>query len=147
MQSVDMMALVAKKWDRDPVQVDVLGSTMTINDPQDVESGADALFEQPASVLVDETKITFQSARQERRERLMELSTLEPMLATGLINPIKYITEKLKAIGEQDVTEWLSPTIQGAASGGATAQIFGAAQGAAPGNGQPISGKEGENQQ
>lgn len=144
-QSVEMMSLIAKRWDRDPVQINMLGSTITINDITDPNSGAEYLFETPSSVQIDETKITFQSARDERRERLMELSAIEPLVAAGLVNPMKFAAEKVKAAtGEDPDDGWLNPILVGAASGGEAGMAAGAAVAGAPGQGQPIPANEGK---
>lgn len=103
-------------FDDDPMQVDVFGRTITLNDPNDERSSLANYFSLPSRVVIDEAALDAASAMAKSQRRLTELNALTPFVQSGVnplapISQIKFVTELLRAIGETEISEWI-PQVQ-----------------------------------
>jgi len=99
--------------DRAPTQVDIFGRNYIINNPAEPASMIDAVCEEPSVILIDEQTLRRTDATKQGAERLAALSQIEPYVGNG-IDPVWFIEEKLKAIGEKDPREAMGAGEQGA---------------------------------
>jgi len=99
------MLRIAEKYDRDPIWIDVLGTKMLINDPQDPSTWIDNYTKTYSDVYIAERSMEYSDVLKQTQERLMELSSVAPFLANDPVGMMKLKEEALKAIGE-DPKEW-----------------------------------------
>lgn len=99
---MEKVCYIAKLYDRDPIQVDIFGSNVLINDPARPESWVDQFMEEPSEILIDEASLEYQDQQTKQMNRLAQLNQIKDEVGMGIIDPIWYAKEKLRAIGEKD---------------------------------------------
>lgn len=103
---------IAAQYDRDPVELDVFGTNVLVNNPEVPESSIAEFLREPSFIEIDQDSLDYRDVKAERAERLALLNQIADAVQMGLVNPVWYATEKLKAIGETNEKEALNPQIQ-----------------------------------
>lgn len=100
---VQMVIDIAVQYDTCPVDIDVLGHTIKINDPENYQLGVDKAFEEPSQIKISSESLTSDEDRAKRSAKFQELAALAPV-AQGL-DQEWLLREYLKAYGMSDPTE------------------------------------------
>lgn len=131
-QAVKMFQRSVAKWlhlagmyDTDPVDVDVFGTNLRINDPSVPASSFAEYAKEPSKVVINSTDLESQDQERKRSLRIQRLASLFPLVQAGLINPVKFAEEAVRAIGEQEARDWLSVMPPMAAQGGQSGMVQG----------------------
>lgn len=98
-------ALKIAEYDAEPVAIDFYGSQVVLNNPDAPDSFmANIMLELggPPHPIINEESMSYRDVKQRRLERLAYLQTLGPLVEMGLINPVWWAEEILKAGGEKD---------------------------------------------
>jgi hypothetical protein len=103
-RTIDRVFKIASMVDRDPVAIDVFGTNYTINSPEDPDSFINIWLEEPSVIVIDAQSLRRQDGAMKAAQRLQQLDVLLPHVGAG-IDPVWFVQEKLKAIGEQDPRE------------------------------------------
>jgi hypothetical protein len=90
--------------DRAPLRLDVYGMNYTVNDVEDPDSMIERWLEEPSIVIIDAQSLRRADGQMKSAQRLAQLEQLAPHVGAG-IDPVWFVTEKLKAIGESDPRE------------------------------------------
>lgn len=106
-RSVETCLKIAKDYDKDPLLIDVFGTNIPLNVPEDPRSWLTNFLEEPSHVLISDQSLRARDQDAERQRRQQSLAMLAPLLQMGLISPQKYAEEMLKAAGEQDPNDWM----------------------------------------
>lgn len=102
-RSIEKVFYIASRVDRSPVPIDVFGTNYTVNG-DDPDSMIQAWLEEPSVVVIDAQSLRRQDGQMKTAQRLAQLNELAPHVGMG-IDPVWFVTEKLKAIGESDPRE------------------------------------------
>jgi hypothetical protein len=103
-RTIDRVFKIASLVDRDPIAIDVFGTNYLLNSPEDPDSYISQWLEEPSSIIIDAQSLRRQDGAMKSAQRLAQLEVLAPHVGAG-IDPLWFIKEKLKAIGEQDPRE------------------------------------------
>lgn len=104
---------LAKRFDRDPVMVDVFGYDILVNDPADPRIWLSEVLAEESDVKISEDSIDIEASEMRRAKRLAELRELrEAGLVGTTVDPVWYTEEMLRAIGEKDPKEAMVPGLQ-----------------------------------
>jgi len=98
-QIIERTLEIAKKFDRDPLIVEIEGKDFVMNDPENPQSWIEWYLQDEAVVFVDETSLDQKDGETEKLKKLAVLQQLQPDLAAGLVDAAAYITEKLNILG------------------------------------------------
>jgi hypothetical protein len=103
-RSIDKLFYIAAMVDRAPLRLDVYGMNYTVNDAEDPDSMIERWLEEPSIVIIDAQSLRRADGQMKSAQRLAQLEQLAPHVGAG-IDPVWFVTEKLKAIGESDPRE------------------------------------------
>lgn len=109
---IEKVLKVASKYDRDPVWIDVEGQNILINNPDEPASHISRFLVEHSRVEVDQDALEYSDHKTDRADRINILLQALPFVQLGAINPNKLAAEILKAMGEQELDEWLTPSQQ-----------------------------------
>lgn len=132
-RAIEKVFQVASMVDRSPLPIDVFGTNYTLNSDEDPDSMISVWLEEPSVVLINPQSLRRQDSAMKATERLAQLEVLAPHVGAG-IDPLWFVGEKLKAIGETDPREAMG----GADQAGQMETGLPPAGGEMPDNGQMI---------
>jgi hypothetical protein len=78
--------------------IDVMGINVEVNNG-DPRMALTEWFSEPSDVIVSTEEILKGDTERERQNKIARLNALLPELQAGIIDPVKYTEEKLKALG------------------------------------------------
>jgi len=105
---VERVLEAASLGDQDTVTIDVLGRSVTLNDPADGRSGIGPWLEEPSEVLIKPETLQAQDSLRDQAQRLGALQAVQELV--GKTVDVGWFTEqKLRAIGEVDLQPALAP--------------------------------------
>lgn len=119
-RNVQMATRFFAKFDRDPLEIELNGFQIPVNDPGRPGTSMANWCSKPARPIITPDALDASDKQQVKVDRLNDLATLEAYAQAGVISGEKYIEERLKAIGE-DPTEWLPAGMQQNANPGVAA--------------------------
>lgn len=91
--------------DTHPVMLDIFGTNVTFNDPNEPQSMMSVWLEEPSSVLIDLEAQTVQDDAMQRAQRKEDLQMVAPLVGM-FVDPQTYTDEALKAMGEKNLEKW-----------------------------------------
>jgi hypothetical protein len=95
---VDAWSSVVLLGDDCPALIDVMGINVEVNNG-DPRMALTEWFSEPSDVIVSTEEILKGDTERERQNKIARLNALLPELQAGIIDPVKYTEEKLKALG------------------------------------------------
>lgn len=95
-RNVEVFCQVARLGDTDPISLDVMGSSVLFNDPQNPQMAISEWLKDDSDIVVSEEALTKGDAAQERLEKIQRISIFD---ADPLVDPVWRTEEKLKAAG------------------------------------------------
>lgn len=100
---VERAAMVGALVDRDPVEIDLHGVNVLLNDPADPRLRLDQVFAEPSQVLLSPQSLEAQDTLRDQQMELSRLSALQPLVGQPGGIPLAWFAEKmLRAVGEED---------------------------------------------
>lgn len=115
--SVEKFVLLAKQYDRDPLDVDVFDNNVLANNPDEPGTWLSSVFHEKAGIVIDTQALEEKDVYQERMEKQSTLSALWPLVQSGVISVQKFAEEALKNAGYQEVQDWMGAMSQMSAQG------------------------------
>lgn len=106
-RAVEKVFWIGAKFDRDPVDIDVFGFNITINDPQDPRSSLENFLQEKSKVLVDADDLTYQDSRVKMAQRTQTLMSYTPLVQAGQM-PMQWWAQELVKAGGDDPSEALA---------------------------------------
>jgi len=105
---VEAAMMVAEVVDRDPVEVDLFGHNIVLNDPQDPRLRLDEVLREPSMILINPQSLEGSDTNRKTMEALSKLQPLQPFVGVPGGIPLRWFLEQtLKALGYEDVDEVL----------------------------------------
>lgn len=92
--------------DRHPVDLDIFGTNVTFNDPNNDMTSIDKfLGEDPGNIVIDLESTTAQDDEAKNQARIQGLSAVSALVGIT-IDPMVFTDEMLEAMGEKDLERW-----------------------------------------
>lgn len=104
---IEMTMLVGGMYDRAPLPIDVFGHNVLINDPEDPAMSFESMMSEKSRAVVTSDALTADDDRSKRDSRKGDLSWLYEVTSGAIASSPKFMEEALRAISEQDASEWL----------------------------------------
>lgn len=105
-RAVEKVMYIAERFDRDPVDIDVFGYNIKLNDPQDERSALANFLQEKSKIIVDADDLTYQDTRLKMAQRTATLQGYAPLVQAGVMPLMIWATELVKAGGD-DPSEML----------------------------------------
>jgi hypothetical protein len=96
---VEKVEKVAAVGDRDPVEIDLNGVNILLNDPSEPRSLVANFLQEEARVVVSVESLVKQDAEREKMLNMATLEKLFPLVQQGLVDPTWWAEEYLRAAG------------------------------------------------
>ena len=101
---IEKALYIATRFDQDPLNINVFGNPVLINDPANPNSYFHHFTTTPSEIQIGTESLDVAQANRERAERITYLKQIESWVGRT-IDPIWYTEELLKAIGTKDPKE------------------------------------------
>jgi hypothetical protein len=95
----EMVCKIAKAGDTDPVDITLDGVTATLNDPEDSRMAVSYWLEEPSRAIVSVESLAKNDLQREMAMEQQRLAGLADLLQMGVIDPLWYAKERVKAAG------------------------------------------------
>ncbi len=93
---------IGAKFDREPIEIELFGARVKVNDPTDPSTFVDEFLRPGAPVKIADDSLTYEDLRAKRREMMIDLQALAPFVGT-IINPRWWGEKVMEAMGEKDI--------------------------------------------
>lgn len=131
-----VMLEMAKRFDRDPVELDIFGVNVPVNDPAVPESHISEFCRERSAIVVNEDSLEYSDLKAQRAQKIAELNAMQPLVAQGLVDAVWWAEEMVKGLGYEPkeamktalMAQQAGPQMPGAMPGG-TDPATGAAAG------------------
>jgi hypothetical protein len=90
---------IAARFDRDPIELDIFGYNIKVNDPEEPASTITNFLADRSKCVISEDALEFQDLNIQRSQKTQELVSMSDLVQAHLVDPTWWAEERLKALG------------------------------------------------
>lgn len=109
---------IARKFDRDPLEIDFNGHGYTLNDPESPNASLDNWLREPARILISEDAMRFQDQLTQQAQKSQQLMALGDLVQAGVVPLPWWAEQRLEAMGYDPKEAMGGTTAQSMMAGG-----------------------------